>query len=226
MASLPLETWNIILSLLKSNHDKFHLLISFKDMLKCNILFDDLVDINKIIHSQWFDNFRSISMIYGDRCAKYINFPRESKCVQIIYKGTIDGASWLDRHCYMINNKISISDLHFREGIERLIFNCHFDKKYISPVDELAKIIWSFKDMNLPISLKYITFTAIVNNSYKFENVDFVKYDNSFQCSTIDNEFNTITIDEFPIDAKNITVHTHWNSNQGDISNTYVAYHR
>lgn len=224
MDLLPLETWNIILSLLESNNDKFHLLISFKDMLKCSVLFDGLVDIGKIIHSQWFDNFKSVRIIYGDRRTKYINFPRDSKNVEIIYKGTIEGASSFNGRSIMINNKISTFDLHFHDEIESLIFNCSFYKNYVGPFNELANMTWSFKDMNIPTSLRCITFTATINSSRRFENIKFVKHNDNFQHVTIDNRFNTFEINEFPVDTKNIRFYTNWNTKQGDIHSAHATY--
>lgn len=60
MDLLPLEIWNIIFSSLESNHDKFHLLITFRDMFKCSVSFDEMMDLNKIINSQWFNKFTNI----------------------------------------------------------------------------------------------------------------------------------------------------------------------
>lgn len=60
MNLLPLETWNIILSSLESNYDKFHLLTTFRDMFKCSVSFNEMINLNKIIYSRWFNKFTNI----------------------------------------------------------------------------------------------------------------------------------------------------------------------
>lgn len=62
MDLLPLETWNIIVSFLENNHEKYYLLTTCKDLSKCDVLFTDYVELYFILKSQWFDNFINIQM--------------------------------------------------------------------------------------------------------------------------------------------------------------------
>ena len=60
MDLLPIETWNIILSFIENNREKYYLLTTCKDLTKCDVLFNDGVELYFILKSQWFDNFTSI----------------------------------------------------------------------------------------------------------------------------------------------------------------------
>ena len=39
MDLLPLETWNIIVSFLENNREKYYLMTTCKDLSKCDVLF-------------------------------------------------------------------------------------------------------------------------------------------------------------------------------------------
>ena len=50
--NLTLDVWNIIISLLENNRDKFCLLRVSTKMMKCQVSFDEIIDNEKIINSQ------------------------------------------------------------------------------------------------------------------------------------------------------------------------------
>jgi len=182
MNLLPLETWNIILSLLESNRDKFHLLTTFKDMSKCSVSFDDSVNIKKIIKSQWFNNFKSINVNYNydnfvDTKEYYFSgpFPKELKSIQINRSGSIDYESEIIIDVMMYNF------VKIPEGITHLTFNCNFDNKNILRDGNLIVIKWNWNltgliSDHLPNSLKYITFAAnIIDEKQEVESIQFTR---------------------------------------------------
>lgn len=194
MNLLPLETWNIILSLLEENNDKFHLLITFRDMLKCSVSFDDLVNHKKIIHSQWFNKFHSmdVDINFGDFGAVneyYFSgpFPEELKHIQINYQASLD---------YELEMIVDITMRNFvkiPEGITHLIFNYNFYNKNQLRSGNLIviKLNWSLRGNisdHLPSSLKYITFTAnIVDEKQEAEYIHFIR--NSDSSEYFSNEY-------------------------------------
>ena len=62
MNILPKEIWEIILEFVETNEDKCRLLMTSKDMPKCEFYFYELVKMNdmEIRNSMWFDRFTKI----------------------------------------------------------------------------------------------------------------------------------------------------------------------
>lgn len=169
MDLLPIETWNFILSLLESNRDKFHLLITFKNMFKCSVSFDELADINKITRSQWFDNFNSIKMIefHGP-------YPKNLKYIEVNVNNITK-----DDTC-IIENDIFMNYFKFPEGITDLLFNCNFHN--IPRDNDLFMTEWHLFSGNktiykyLPASLKYISFgSTIIDLRRNIKHITFTK---------------------------------------------------
>ena len=111
MDLLPVETWNLILSLLEKNSDRFHLLITFRDMFKCSVSFDEMIDLDKIRMSQWFDDFSNIQTNNITR-----SLPKKIKYFQINFISPATTSSWID--C-----SISLDYYNIPEGITDLTFN-------------------------------------------------------------------------------------------------------
>lgn len=76
MNLLPIETWNIILSSLESNRDKYYLLITCKDISKCDVLFNEEISLVPIFKSQWFDYF---TIIRSHMCSQIRRRPKHVK---------------------------------------------------------------------------------------------------------------------------------------------------
>ena len=156
MNLLPIETRNLILSLLESNSDKFHLLITFREMLKCPISFEESVNLDKIITSQWFDNFVSI-IIRGFHGSEKIcgPYPKNLKYIEVNINNIPE-----DDTC-IIQNDIYMNNFEFPEGITGLLFNCNFHN--IPCDDDLFVTEWYLLAGNqtiykyLPASLECIS---------------------------------------------------------------------
>lgn len=84
MNLLPLETWNIIISFLENNREKYYLLITCKDLSKCDVLFNDYEELYFILKSQWFDNFTNIQMSIFSLITKR---PKKVKNIHYHYPG-------------------------------------------------------------------------------------------------------------------------------------------
>jgi len=86
MDIFPTEIWTHIIAFLEGNHDKFHLLASCQGIIKCDVLFDQTVDIDKIVGSQWFDKFVSIrknrSFLGGD--PHFDKFPMDVREIEVV----------------------------------------------------------------------------------------------------------------------------------------------
>lgn len=186
MNLLPLESWNIILSLLESNYDKFHLLTTFKGMFKCPVSFNELVDFNKITHSQWFNDFNRIKL--RGFCGPY---PKNVRYIEVNANGALENENWF------ISNTIHMNHFEFPEGITQLSFNCifydipHTENSLIKywcefvniHCDENVFVIdWRLSTKNqsiyeyLPKSLQCITFcSTIIDLQRNIKHVNFVK---------------------------------------------------
>ena len=60
MSFFNLDIFNTILSLLQNDIDKFNLITTCKEMMKCDYSFDQYHNFNKIFKSILFDNFTNI----------------------------------------------------------------------------------------------------------------------------------------------------------------------
>ena len=72
--NLSLDVWSHIAMFIVSNQDKCRLMMTCKNISKCNFYFDQPIYINKILRSQWFDYFRNVSNVfYADVLPKFVN---------------------------------------------------------------------------------------------------------------------------------------------------------
>lgn len=61
---MELDIWSHIATFIDSNKDRCRLLMTHKEILKANIYFDELINVEKIMRLVWFDRFRNISNVY------------------------------------------------------------------------------------------------------------------------------------------------------------------
>ena len=165
---LPIETWNIILSLLESNYDKFHLLTTFNDMFKCSVSFDEMIDLDKITTSQWFNNFSNISTNKFNQ-----SFPKKFKYIQMnLFCPT--NTSWIDY-------SVPIDHCNIPEGTTHLTFNIKNDNTIwesgIIPTTceiSLTNNDDEFITKYLPLSLQHIIFKLEIVNQ-QIGSIDFTR---------------------------------------------------
>ena len=56
------DVWEIIISCVETNSDKFNILITCKDFLNYQCIFNQAVSIHKIRESKWFDKFTNVNI--------------------------------------------------------------------------------------------------------------------------------------------------------------------
>ena len=56
-----LDVWGHIASFINSDKDKCHLMMTCKEISKCNFYFNEMIDNEKIIKSRWFNKFTNIN---------------------------------------------------------------------------------------------------------------------------------------------------------------------
>src|SRR6266567_3683991 len=60
MDLIPLDIWGYITIFIKNDKEKCYLMMACKEISKCKFYFNDIVRIEKILKSTWFDYFTNI----------------------------------------------------------------------------------------------------------------------------------------------------------------------
>lgn len=62
MTSIPLDICRDIVNIIKNDNDKCRLLMTCKEISKCNFYFNENINASEIINSQWFDRFTNVTI--------------------------------------------------------------------------------------------------------------------------------------------------------------------
>lgn len=106
---LPLEIWELISRFIKSDKYICRLMMTCKEISKCGFYFYELIDVNEIKNSSWFDRF------------VFINVTNRIKL-----HSNVIGLHFSDDFNKLINGYIpsSVNYLKFGKEFNQNIFNC------------------------------------------------------------------------------------------------------
>jgi len=115
------DCWNIILQFIKSNKNKCNLLMTHKDMINCNVYFEEPIDLRNITKSTWFNNFINI-IVNG----KYDELPLSTKYVTFgnrfkysdkgIFPQSVTHVKLNKKYCESVKDLIPSSVTHLQIG--------------------------------------------------------------------------------------------------------------
>lgn len=199
--NLTLDVWNIIISLLENNRDKFCLLRVSTKMMKCQVSFDEIIDNEKIINSQWYHSFHNIVINSSsiDNSIDMAKLKIPSKTEHLTFRITDN----------RLSSQNKFTDSYFYETCG-WSFNAD-DKEYIK-----KNILSTIKSINF--SVRYTESILDISQSdyyldNKFENslissnkyCPFVKYkDHSFM------SLNKYAYIIFPLDDGKVSMYVGW----------------
>ncbi len=183
METIPKEIWEIIIQFIVMNEDKCRMLMTCKDMTKCQFYFVETVCVNgdiKILKSQWYDYFTKVfcsnTNIALPKYTKHLTFcdffnQSINNCIPSSIKYLTFGSTFNQsiENCFptsithltfgfcfnhLIKNNIPTSVTH-------LIFEDEFNQSLMdipSSVTHLKLLNYNFRGNDLPSFVKEIEF--------------------------------------------------------------------
>jgi len=187
MGSLIHDVWNYIIKFIKNDKTTCRLLLSCKEMSKCEFYFDKKIQIEKILHSDWFNHFTNVTLKdMKNKLPASVNKISFTSCDEII-PGYIPGSITKINFSGMINKSI-------KDHIPNSIKDIYFGNSFNQPIDDFIpisvnKIILSNSYNreiigSIPPSVTHITFGDYFNNKAMFGIPSWVTHLTFYACGT------------------------------------------
>lgn len=185
MNPLTLDIWGYLTDFIDSNEDKYHLLITCKEISKCRFFFYDQINVRKIKKSLWFDNFTNIFYNYIITTPKFVTHLTLTINCEIIIPTTVTHLALVDKFDQPIKNLIPSSIIHLIFGTEfnqcikgnipdsvtHLTFGCEFNQSIKGGIPSSVKHLIFGYSFNRSVkgcltNVTHLTFGCLFNKKY------------------------------------------------------------
>jgi len=148
MNSLIYDIWSYIMRFIKNNSDKYRLLVSCKEMSKCDFYFYETIPIHKIQNIRWFNRFTNIIVLKITNklpiSVKKISF---ALCNQITPKYLPNTITTI-KFSYIFDQPIKGC---IPSSVKKIIFGEYFNQPIDGCIPSSVKKIVFGRDFNQPI---------------------------------------------------------------------------